>query len=354
MITTNKWLNDEARWQAVVERDKSADGYFVYGVRSSLIYCHPSAAGRLPNRNNIEFFDNEQQALDKGYRPGKRSNKQAPQLEQFYQQKIAQACRYIEQNNGNAKLDEIAAFVGISRYHFHRLFKNLIGLTPKAYAIAYRHGKLQRQLQQQPSITDAIYDAGFSSNSRFYETSTERLGMTPTAWKAGGDGSRIYFALAACSLGDVLVAQSEVGVCAILLGDDPERLLQDLQDKFPQAELIGGDHQFEHVVAQVIGFIEAPEIGLKLPLDIRGTAFQQRVWQALRSIPVGTTVSYSDIAKQIGDPKAVRAVAGACAANMLAVAIPCHRVVRNDGSLSGYRWGIARKRSLLDKESINK
>ncbi|ELX8378210.1 bifunctional DNA-binding transcriptional regulator/O6-methylguanine-DNA methyltransferase Ada [Providencia vermicola] len=354
MTATNKWLSDEARWQAIVARDKAADGHFVYGVRTSRIYCHPSAAGRLPKRDNIEFFDNEQQAIDKGYHAGKRSRKEAAQLEQFYQEKIAQACRYIEQSHTTVKLDELAAVVGISRYHFHRLFKAQTGLTPKAYADAHRHGKLQQQLQQQPRITDAIYDAGFSSNSRFYETATERLGMTPKAWKAGGDGSIIYFALAMCSLGHVLVAQSTVGVCAILLGDDPEKLLQDLEDKFPQAELIGGDSQFEQLVAKVIGFIEAPELGLNLPLDIRGTAFQQRVWQALRTIPVGSTVSYSDIAKQIGHPKAIRAVAGACAANMLAVAIPCHRVVRTDGSLSGYRWGIERKRSLLNKEAIKK
>ncbi|EDU59419.1 transcriptional regulator, AraC family [Providencia stuartii ATCC 25827] len=354
MATVNKWLSDEARWQAIVARDKAADGHFVYGVRTSRIYCHPSAAGRLPKRENIEFFDNEQQALDKGYRPGKRSTKEAAQLEQFYQEKIAQACRYIEQSGTSVKLNDIAAFVGISRYHFHRLFKAQTGLTPKAYADAYRHGKLRQQLQQQSRITDAIYDAGFSSDSRFYETSAERLGMTPTAWKTGGEGAKIYFALAMCSLGDILVAQSSVGVCAILLGDNPEKLLKDLQDKFPHAELIGGDSEFETLVAQVIGFVEAPEIGLNLPLDIRGTAFQQRVWQALRTIPVGTTVSYSDIAKQIGHPKAVRAVAGACAANMLAVAIPCHRVVRNDGALSGYRWGIARKRQLLDKEAVSK
>lgn len=351
MAVTNKWLTDKARWQAIVDRDKAADGHFVYGVRTSLIYCHPSAAGRLPKRDNIQFFDNEQQAIEQGYHAGKRSRKQSAQLEQFYQEKISQACRYIEQSTTTVSLTEVAKFVGISSYHFHRLFKAQTGLTPKTYADGFRHGKLQQQLQKSPRITDAIYDAGFSSDSRFYETATERLGMTPKAWKSGGDGVKIYFALAMCSLGDILVAQSTVGICAILLGDDPELLLHDLQDKFPQAELVGGNSEFEKRVAQVVGFVETPKMGLNLPLDIRGTAFQQRVWQVLRTIPVGTTVSYRDIANQIGNPKAVRAVAGACAANMLAVAIPCHRVVRNNGELSGYRWGIERKRSLLEKES---
>ena len=354
MTTQNKWLTDEQRWQAIVERNKAADGYFFYGVKSSLIYNHPSVAGRLPNRNNILFFDNEQQAISQGYRSGKRSRNESSQLIQFYQEKIEQACRYIEENQTTLKLSQLADHVGISRFHFHRLFKSQTGLTPKAYADAFRHKKIRQQLQEKDSITDAIYDAGYHSSSRFYETSTQRLGMTPKVWRAGGGGMKIYFALAICSLGNVLVAQSPMGICAIFLGDDPEQLLQDLQDKFPQAELIGGDAEFEQLIAHVIGFIEAPEIGFNLPLDIRGTAFQQRVWQALRDIPVGKTVSYSEVAEKIGQPKAVRAVASACAANMLAVVIPCHRVVRNDGSLSGYRWGIDRKQALLLKESENK
>ncbi|MGJ3352490.1 bifunctional DNA-binding transcriptional regulator/O6-methylguanine-DNA methyltransferase Ada [Providencia sp. Je.9.19] len=354
MTIQNMWLTDEQRWQAIVERNKAADGYFIYGVKTSLIYNHPSVAGRLPNRNNVKFFDNEQQALDEGYRSGKRSRYETSQLTQFYQDKIEQACRYIEQNEMSLKLSELADHVGISRFHFHRLFKSQTGLTPKAYADAFRHKKMRQQLQQKNSITDAIYDVGYSSTSRFYETSTQRLGMTPKNWKAGGDGTKIYFALAVCSLGNVLIAQSPIGVCAIFLGDDPEQLLRDLQDKFPQAELMGGDAEFEQLIAHVIGFIEAPEIGFNMPLDIRGTAFQQRVWQVLRGIPVGQTVSYRDVAEKMGQPKAVRAVASACAANMLAVAIPCHRVVRNDGALSGYRWGIDRKRALLLKESMDK
>lgn len=354
MVPKNLWNTPEQRWQAVVERNKAADGYFVYGVKTSLIYNHPSAAGRLPNRNNIEFFDNEQQAIAKGYRHSKRLRNETSQLKQFYKEKIEDACRYIEQHSQSLTLSELAEHVGISRYHFHRLFKLQTGLTPKAYASAFRHKKLQNQLKEQNRITDAIYDAGYQSNSRFYASSSQRLGMTPSTWKAGGDGSKIYFALAVCSLGTVLVAKSPIGVCAILLGDDPEQLLNDLQDKFPKAEFIGGNDEFEQLIAKVVGFIEAPEIGLDLPLDIRGTAFQQRVWQALRDIPTGKTLSYSEVAEKIGQPKAVRAVASACAANMLAVAIPCHRVVRNNGDLSGYRWGIDRKQALLLKESENK
>lgn len=354
MVAKNLWNTPEQRWQAVIERNKAADGHFVYGVKTSLIYNHPSAAGRLPNRNNIVFFDNEKQALANGYRHSKRFRKETSQLTHFYKEKIEEACRYIEQNSQTLTLSKLAEHIGISRYHFHRLFKLHTGLTPKAYAIASRHKKLQEQLKKQEKITDAIYEAGYQSNSRFYELSSQRLGMTPSEWKTGGDGRKIYFALAACSLGTVLVAQSPIGVCAILLGDDPEQLLYDLQDKFPKAEFIGANDDFEQLIAKVVGFIEAPEIGLDLPLDIRGTAFQQRVWQALRDIPTGKTLSYSEVAEKIGQPKAVRAVASACAANMLAVAIPCHRVVKNNGDLSGYRWGIDRKHALLLKESKGK
>ncbi len=351
MTKPSCWTTDSTRWQAIVERNKAADGHFVYGVRTTGVYCQPSSATRLPKRENIEFFDTPEAAEQQGYRPSKRLRRGQPTLENIYLAKIAEACRYIEQHDEDVPLAELAEHVGISIYHFHRLFKTTTGLTPKAYASAHRNQRLRASLNESERVTDAIFDAGFNSNSRFYETSSAMLGMTPKTWRAGGKGTQIYFALAICSMGDILVAESEKGICAILLGDDASILLQDLQDKFPQAELIGGDAQFEKRVSEVIGFIEAPEIGLNLPLDIRGTAFQQRVWQALRDIPAGTTVSYTDIAQRIGSPKAVRAVAGACAANMLAVAIPCHRVVRNDGALSGYRWGIERKRTLLNKES---
>lgn len=265
--------------------------------------------------------------------------------------RITAACRLIEQSDPMPGLQQLAQQAGFSVFHFQRLFRQVTGLTPKQYAQAHRGERLRNALRQEGSITEAIITAGYGSSSRFYEKADALLGMTPTAWRAGGAGIAIRFAVGQCSLGAILVAQSPRGICAILLGDDPQALVRDLQDRFPRADLIGGDAHFEKIVAQVVGFVEAPGLGLHLPLDVRGTAFQQRVWEALRAIPAGETVSYTEIARRIGAPQAVRAVAGACAANALAVAIPCHRVVRSDGKLSGYRWGIERKRALLDKEA---
>jgi AraC family transcriptional regulator of adaptative response/methylated-DNA-[protein]-cysteine methyltransferase len=265
---------------------------------------------------------------------------------------VEKACRIIEQAEDMPSLDGLATAVGMSRYHFHRIFKAITGVTPKAYAVAQRAQRVRDELVRTDTVTEAIYGAGFQSNGRFYETSSEVLGMTPTAFRSGGNGAAIRFAVGQCSLGSILVAATDKGVCTILLGDDPDVLVRDLQDRFPTAQLIGADPDFEHAVATVIGFVEAPALGLDLPLDIRGTAFQQRVWQALRTIPAGSTASYTDIAQRLGMPTAGRAVAQACAANPLAVAIPCHRVVRRDGALSGYRWGVERKRALLDREAL--
>ena len=264
---------------------------------------------------------------------------------------VAQACRRIERAGTPPSLAELAASSGMSPWHFHRVFKAVTGLTPKAYAEAHRAGRVRERLARGDSVTDAILEAGFNSSSRFYERSNERLGMAPTAWRAGGADARIRFAIGQCSLGAILVASSDKGVCAILLGDDPDALARDLQDRFPKAELIGGDADYERTVATVVGFVETPRLGLDLPLDVRGTAFQERVWRALQEIPAGNRATYAEIANRIGAPRAVRAVAGACAANHLAVAIPCHRVVRSDGGLSGYRWGVERKRTLLERES---
>ena len=263
---------------------------------------------------------------------------------------VADACRLIEAADTLPDLGTLAQHAGLSPSHFHRIFKAQTGLTPKAYASAHRANRLHHALGEARSVTDAIYDAGFNANSRFYEKADRLLGMRARDYRAGGDGVTIRFAVAQCSLGAILVAQSERGICAILMDDDPAVLVKDLQDRFPKAHIIGGDADFEQLVARVIGFVEAPAIGLDLPLDLRGTAFQERVWQALRKIPVGTTLSYAAIAARIGAPRAVRAVARACAANRLAVAVPCHRVVRQDGALSGYRWGVERKRELLRRE----
>jgi len=266
------------------------------------------------------------------------------------QDMVVALCRHIECAESPPRLDDLAALAGISTNRLLRAFKAQTGLTPRAYAAAQRAHRVREQLAGGAPVTQAMYDAGYSSSGRFYEESTAVLGMTPSEFKAGGVHNEIRFAVGQCSLGAVLVAASVRGVCAILLGDDPESLVRDLQDRFRAARLIGADRAFEQWVAQVVGLIEAPKVGLTLPLDIQGTAFQQRVWQALRGIPAGQTVSYTELARRIGAPSAVRAVAGACAANPLAVAIPCHRVVRNDGALSGYRWGIERKRILLCRE----
>lgn len=268
-----------------------------------------------------------------------------------YAERIARACRTIETAEKEPNLKILARAAGLSPFHFHRVFTKAVGLTPKAYAHARRAERMRQTLPRRGSVTEAIYEAGYNSNSRFYEKSSEMLGMRPKSFRNGGAGATIRFAVGECSLGSVLVASSEKGVCAILLGNDPEALARELQDRFRNAELIGGDRDFERVVSRVVGLVEKPQTGCDLPLDVRGTAFQQRVWQALRQIPAGKTATYTEIARRIGNPKAVRAVAQACAANPLAIAIPCHRVVRLNGSLSGYRWGVKRKRALLQKEA---
>ena len=265
--------------------------------------------------------------------------------------RIAKVCRFIERSEELPSLEKLAKYAGMSLFHLHRTFKAITGLTPKGYGAAHRSKRVREKLGKSQSVTKAIYAAGFNSNSRFYETSNEVLGMTPTIFRDGGANTVIHFAIGECSLGSILVAKSERGVCAVMIGDDPMPLVRDLEQQFPNADLIGDKSDYEDLVAKVVGLIEKPGVGLDLPLDIRGTAFQQRVWKALQRIPVGSTASYADIAKAIGMPKAVRAVARACAANSIAVAIPCHRVIRNDGGLSGYRWGVERKRSLLERET---
>lgn len=342
-------ITTDPRWQQVINRDASADGAFVYAVKTTGVYCYPSSPTRLPSPDNVEFFATPALAEAAGYRPSKRISSQTAVTQQ-HAALVADACRRITSSETRLSLACLARDAGLSTFHFHRVFKSVTGLTPNVYANAHRANQMRAALQNDTTVTQAIYDGGFNSSSHFYDTAKNMLGMTPSAYRAGGSNTDIRFAIGQCSLGAILVAQSAIGVCAIALGDDPEILIRNLQDTFPQAQLIGGDPVFEHTVAQVVGMIEAPATGLDLPLDIRGTAFQQRVWQALRTIPAGMTVTYTDIAQRIGAPKAVRAVANACASNVLAVAIPCHRVVRRDGELSGYRWGIERKRALLDRE----
>ncbi|WP_248741774.1 MULTISPECIES: bifunctional DNA-binding transcriptional regulator/O6-methylguanine-DNA methyltransferase Ada [unclassified Pseudomonas] len=350
-LSTPLNIQDDPRWAAVVARDPRADGQFVYAVKTTGIYCRPSSLARLPKPQNVEFFDTAEEAEAAGYRPSKRASKDQSDVAAQHAATVAAACRQIESAETLPALNELAEAAGLSAFHFHRVFKAATGLTPKGYAAAHRSRRVRQRLADGDSVTDALYDAGFNSNSRFYESADQLLGMKPGDFRAAGQNNDIRFAVGQCSLGAILVAQSDRGICAILLGDDPHQLVCDLQDQFRRANLIGADAEFEQLIAHVVGFIEAPAIGLDLPLDVRGTAFQERVWQALREIPVGSTASYADIAQRIGSPKAVRAVAQACGANSLAVAIPCHRVVRSDGNLSGYRWGVERKRELLSRET---
>jgi AraC family transcriptional regulator of adaptative response/methylated-DNA-[protein]-cysteine methyltransferase len=347
---TQRLASDDPRWARVLARDRSADGSFWYSVSTTGIYCRPSCPSRTANPKNVQLYETLAAAKATGFRPCKRCNPDGRSLEEENAVIVARACRLIEDSEETLSLSGLASTIGLSQSHLHRVFKSVTGLTPKAYATAHRGAKLREGLVSSDSVTEAIYDAGYGSSSRFYEKSAGLLGMTPTQYRAGGLNEEIRFAVGESSLGAILVASSAKGVVAILLGNDPELLVRDLQDRFPRAKLIGADRDYESLVAQVVGLIEAPGIGFGLPLDIRGTAFQQRVWRALQEIPPGQTVSYAEIARRIGTPKAVRAVAGACAANNLAVAIPCHRVVRNDGTLSGYAWGVDKKRTLLDRE----
>lgn len=342
---------EDPRWARIVAREKTADGHLWYSVSTTGIYCRPSCPSRIASPKNVQLHDTLASAKATGFRPCKRCNPDGPSIETENATLVAKACKIIEESEEEPSLEVLADAVGRSPSYFHRTFKGATGVTPKDYAAAHRAAKVRQRLASGSSVTEAIYDAGFNSSGRFYEKSTDMLGMTPSQYRAGGVNEEIKFAVGQTYLGAILVASSKKGVAAILFGDDPDTLVRNLQDRFLRAHLVGGDRDYEAFVARVVGFVEAPRIGLNLPLDVRGTAFQQRVWQALQEIPAGATVSYAEIARRIGAPKAVRAVAGACTANNLAVAIPCHRVVRTDGSLSGYAWGVERKRVLLDREA---
>ena len=341
----------DPRWVALRARDPQADGSFVYSVRTTGVYCRPSCGARLARPENVAFHDTPADAERAGFRACRRCRPDEPSLAAQQVAIVTRLCRRLESDETTPTLEQLADDAQWSPFHLHRVFKRITGLTPKAYAAAHRGRRVQDALARSASVTEAIFEAGYNSGGRFYVDAPKVLGMTPTRWRAGGADTELRFAVGQCSLGAILVARSAVGICAILLGDDPDALTRDLQDRFPQARLVGGDATFEAWVARVVGFVEAPAIGLDLPLDIRGTAFQQRVWKALQAIPPGDTASYAEIARRIGAPAATRAVAQACGANLLAVAIPCHRVVRRDGGLSGYRWGVERKRALLLREA---
>lgn len=337
-------------WRAVVARDKASDGQFYYSVATTGVYCRPSCPSRLARRGNVRFHASAADAEAAGFRPCKRCKPDGAPAGAQPAAKVAQACRMIESSEEEPSLAVLARAAGYSPHHFHRVFKSIVGVTPKAYARAHRIARLRANLPESRSVTSAIYESGYGSSGRFYETSSEVLGMSPATFRDGGAHAVIRYAVGRCSLGAILVAATDKGVCAIQLGDDPADLRQELTSRFPKARLVKGDHALERQVAQVIAFVDAPQGSLALPLDVRGTAFQHRVWQELRQIRMGETATYTEIAARIGSPQAVRAVASACASNPVAVAVPCHRVVRKGGALGGYRWGLARKRKLLDRE----
>ena len=348
---TSRFPTDDARWRAVASRDRAAAGEFFYSVATTGIYCRPGCPSRRPRREHVGFHASREDAERAGFRPCRRCRPDEPSLAERHASAVAAACRLIETAEEVPRLDALAEAAGMSRFHFHRVFKAATGCTPRAYAAARRADRTREALRGSGTVTDAIYGGGFGSNGRFYAQSAAILGMSPAAFREGGSNETIRFAVGECTLGAILVAATAKGVCAILLGDEPEALVHELEDRFPRAGLIGGDSEFETLVARVVAFVEAPGHGQELPLDLRGTTFQQRVWEALRGVPAGSTASYREIAERIGSPGAARAVARACASNPLAVAIPCHRVVRTDGAPGGYRWGVERKRALLEREA---
>lgn len=342
-------ITDDDRWQSVVDRDADADGQFVFAVHTTGIFCRPSCRAKHALRKNVSFFADAQQAQAAGFRPCKRCQPDKDSAQQHRLDKIAHACQLLEQESP-LTLDELAQQVAMSPYHLHRLFKATTGMTPKAWQQSWRARRLRDALAKGAPVTEAILNAGFPDSSSYYRQADQALGMTARQFRKGGDNVSVRYTLTDCALGRCLVAESERGICAILLGDDDATLVAELHELFPAAQDEAADADFQQHVREVIAVINTRNTPLSLPLDIRGTVFQLQVWQALRAIPCGKTVSYQQLASAIGKPKAVRAVASACGANKLAIVIPCHRVIRNDGALSGYRWGIARKAQLLQRE----
>ncbi|MDD9943942.1 MAG: bifunctional DNA-binding transcriptional regulator/O6-methylguanine-DNA methyltransferase Ada [Myxococcales bacterium] len=343
-------IEGDPRWRALQRRDRSADGTFWYSVSTTGVYCRPSCGARQPRPENVAFHDTPADAQRARFRACKRCRPDATDPEAARVELVADLCRLIEERERTPSLSDLSAHAGLSPSYTQRLFKRVTGVTPRAYCAAHKAARARAALATEDTVTAALHRAGYGSSSRFYDAARGRLGMAPSAFRAGGEALTLTYAFGESSLGQVLVAASPRGVCAILLGDKKSALLADLAARFPHAEHKPATTELATKIADVVALIEEPASGAQLPLDIRGTAFQERVWHALQKVPAGETWSYTALARAVGQPGAARAVAGACAKNPLAVAVPCHRIVRQDGSLSGYRWGLDRKRELLARE----
>lgn len=350
--STASFITNASRMQAVLTRNTQAAESFVFAVTTTGVFCRPGCPSRIPKPENVRLFDSSTLAVRAGFRPCKRCRPDLPQPALDTTERIAASCRRIESAEEPPSLQELAEAAGMSRFHFLRRFKEVTGTTPKAFAMAIRAARTREELSKAHSVTEAIYQTGHNSSGRFYESTATLLGMLPATYQAGGSGEQIEFAVGECSLGAVLVASTTKGFCAVLLGDNAELLIRELCGRFPKAKVKPGDTAFHQRAAQVIACVDEPTGAASLPLDLRGTLFQQKVWRALQRVPPGETLTYSELAERLGRPNAVRAVARACAANTLAVLVPCHRIVRRDGGLAGYRWGVDRKRALLLRERL--
>lgn len=348
--TAETFNTDQQRWRAVQQRNATADTSFFYGVLTTGIYCYPSCPSRGARRENVRFYQQRQFAIDEGLRACKRCKSDQAPLAQRRVYLVERACRLIEQSEKTVRIESIAEQLAISRFHLQRLFKQHTGITPKAYEKALRAKRLQANIGKSQRVTDTIYDSGYSSASGFYSEAVQRLGMTPSKAKRGGEGLTIHYAFAMSSLGKIIVAATTRGICVVRFGESDGQLLAGLKALYPQAQLEPDKQALKESLEQVVSLIDSPVSEHQLPLDICGTVFQEKVWAALRKIPAGSTASYTDVARSIGKPTAMRAVAQACGSNPVAVLIPCHRVVRADGGLSGYRWGVERKAALLKSE----
>jgi AraC family transcriptional regulator, regulatory protein of adaptative response / methylated-DNA-[protein]-cysteine methyltransferase len=351
MLSMNRITNDEQLWQAVVSKDARFDGQFVFAVSSTGVYCRPSCPSRRAHRERVRFFDLPEAAEQAGFRACLRCQPQRARVLDPQMELVQRVCSVLNSSDSETvKLAELAAHAGVSVFHLQRTFKRVMGISPRQYLAARRFGNFKALVRKGDSVTSALYESGFNSSSRLYEYAAEELGMTPATYSRGGQGVNINYTIVDSSMGRLLVAMTERGVCAVRMGDSDKELEKDLREEFPQAEIKRDDSALREQVQKILNHLNNNEPRLDLPLDIRATAFQRQVWEKLRAIPYGQTVSYGDVARALGKPGAVRAVGRACATNPVALVIPCHRVVREDQSLGGYRWGLERKKKLLARE----